>query len=122
MSEGRGSDALRRLDAARWRMALRLTGAVVLLYFGFIALVAYGRHILAIQVIPGLSLGILLGALVPFTLIVILPTNKQLLNPTLDPSSKQARALLVRWGRLHAIRSVLSTAAFVLFILRLARS
>ncbi len=45
-------------------MALLLTGAVVLLYFGFIALVAYGRHILAIQVIPGLSLGILLGALV----------------------------------------------------------
>ena len=70
-----------------------------------------------------LALGaILLGAVVPFTLIVILPTNKQLLNPTLDPSSKQARALLVRWGRLHAIRSVLSTAAFVLFILRLARS
>jgi uncharacterized membrane protein (DUF485 family) len=58
------SEALRRLDAARWRMALLLTAGVVLLYFGFIALVAYGRHILAIQVVPGLSLGILLGALV----------------------------------------------------------
>jgi uncharacterized membrane protein (DUF485 family) len=61
MSDG---DALRRLDAARWRMALLLTTGVVLLYFGFIALVAYGRHILAIQIVPGLSLGILLGALV----------------------------------------------------------
>ncbi len=56
--------ALRRLDAARWRVALLLTGAMVLLYFGFIALVAFGRAILAVQVVPGLSLGILLGALV----------------------------------------------------------
>ena len=38
--------------------------AVVLLYFGFIALVAFGRPILALRVAPGLSLGILLGALV----------------------------------------------------------
>lgn len=55
---------IRRLDAARWRVALLLTGAMVLLYFGFITLVAFGRPILAVQVVPGLSLGILLGALV----------------------------------------------------------
>ena len=55
---------LRDLDAARWRVALALTAAVVLLYFGFILLVAYGRALLAIQVVPGLTLGILLGALV----------------------------------------------------------
>jgi uncharacterized membrane protein (DUF485 family) len=45
-------------------MVLTLTGAMVLLYFGFITLVAYGRPILAIQVAPGLTLGILLGAVV----------------------------------------------------------
>ena len=55
---------IRDLDAARWRVALSLTAAMVLLYFGFILLVAYGRHVLAIQVVPGLTLGILLGALV----------------------------------------------------------
>lgn len=55
---------LRELDRDRWRMALTLTGAMVLLYFGFITLVAFGRPLLAIQVVPGLSLGILLGALV----------------------------------------------------------
>jgi uncharacterized membrane protein (DUF485 family) len=43
---------------------LTLTGATVLLYFGFITLVAFGRPLLATQIIPGLSLGILLGALV----------------------------------------------------------
>ena len=48
---------VRALDAARWRVALTLTGAMVALYFGFILLVAYGRDILAIQPIPGLSLG-----------------------------------------------------------------
>ena len=55
---------LRKLDQARWRVALTLTGVMILLYFGFIALVAFGRPLLAIQVVPGLSLGILLGALV----------------------------------------------------------
>lgn len=56
--------ALRDLDSARWRVALMLTAAMVLLYFGFILLVAYGRGLLAIQVVPGLTLGILLGAVV----------------------------------------------------------
>ncbi|HEU5039650.1 MAG TPA: DUF485 domain-containing protein, partial [Gemmatimonadales bacterium] len=55
---------LRDLDAARWRVALGLTGAMVVLYFGFILLVAYGRTILARQPVRGLSLGILLGAAV----------------------------------------------------------
>ena len=61
----------------------------------------------------------LLGAVVPFTLIVILPTNKQLLDPSLDPNAAKASELLVRWGRLHAIRSVLSSIAFLLFLVRL---
>ena len=55
---------LRDLDAARWRVALSLTAVMVVLYFGFVLLVAYGRPVLAIQVVPGLTLGILLGALV----------------------------------------------------------
>ena len=62
MSDSSGS--LHSLDRLRWRMVLVLTGAMVLLYFGFIALVAYGRPILAIRVLPGLTLGILLGAVV----------------------------------------------------------
>ena len=55
---------LRTLDAARWRVALGLTVVMVVIYFGFILLVAYGRPILAREVAPGLTLGILLGALV----------------------------------------------------------
>ena len=56
--------SVRELDVARWRVALALTGAMVVNYFGFVLLVAYGRRLLAIQVVRGLTLGILLGALV----------------------------------------------------------
>ncbi|HYC32506.1 MAG TPA: DUF485 domain-containing protein [Gemmatimonadales bacterium] len=55
---------LRALDRARWRVALALTGVMVVNYFGFVLLVAYGRALLARQLVPGLSLGIVLGALV----------------------------------------------------------
>ena len=60
--------------------------------------------------------GLLLGAVIPFTLIVILPTNKQLMSPTLDRGTEQTKRLLARWGRLHAVRSILSTLALLLFL------
>src|SRR6266700_5631734 len=60
--------------------------------------------------------GVLLVSVIPFTLIVILPTNKQLLSPTLDRRSAQAGQLLTRWGRLHAVRSALSAFALLLFL------
>ena len=44
------SEPLRRLAAARWRVAIALTMAMMAIYFGFILLV--------------LSVGVLLGALV----------------------------------------------------------
>ena len=56
--------SLRDLAAARTRVALRLTAAMMALYFGFILLVAYNKPLLAQQVVPGLSLGILGGILV----------------------------------------------------------
>jgi hypothetical protein len=64
-----------------------------------------------------LGAAITLSSVVPFTLIVIFPTNKQLLDPALDPSSAKAKNLLVRWGNLHAVRSALGLVAFVLSVL-----
>jgi Domain of unknown function (DUF1772) len=60
--------------------------------------------------------GVLLGSVIPFTLIVILPTNKRLLSPALDRRSAEAERLLARWGRLHAVRSVLSGVALLIFL------
>jgi hypothetical protein len=55
-------------------------------------------------------------AVIPFTLIVIRPTNNRLLDPRRDPRSAETRELLESWGRLHAVRSVLGLLASVLFI------
>jgi hypothetical protein len=60
--------------------------------------------------------GLLLGSVVPFTLLVILPTNRRLEDPALDASGETARGLLVRWGQLHAVRSALSLVALVLML------
>jgi len=63
---------------------------------------------------------VLLGASVPFTLIVVFPTNKQLLDPTLDSRSPRATSLLRLWNWLHAIRSLLSAGAFGILLCRAA--
>jgi hypothetical protein len=66
--------------------------------------------------------GILLGLVIPFTLIVILPTNRKLLAPDLARESLDARRLLDRWARLHAVRSVLSFSSFLVFLFLLSRN
>src|SRR5687768_2892581 len=63
---------------------------------------------------------LLIGAVVPFTLVIIAPTNKQLLSPALDRQGPLAAALLRRWAALHAVRSILSAIAFAMFVVRLA--
>ena len=55
---------LEAVSAARWRIAVSLTVAMMVAYFGFILLVAFNKPLLGTTVIPGLSLGMLLGALV----------------------------------------------------------
>src|SRR5262245_39829844 len=67
------------------------------------------------------GLGYLAGALlllsvVPFTLVVIFPTNRALLDLHAKGQVGEARALLGRWNALHAVRSGLSLVAFVLML------
>lgn len=62
--------------------------------------------------------GILLLAVVPVTFLAIMPTNHALLAllaPDAARDPERTTALLRRWNRLHAIRTVLSVGAFVLF-------
>jgi anthrone oxygenase-like protein len=66
--------------------------------------------------------GILLGLVIPFTLIVILPTNRKLLDANLDKESQEATRLLDRWNKLHAVRSVLSLGSFLVFLSSLGKS
>ena len=58
---------LTRVAAARWRLALLLTAVMTLTYVGFILLIAFNKPLLGTILMPGLSLGILLGALLIVT-------------------------------------------------------
>jgi len=63
--------------------------------------------------------GVLIIAVVPFTLIVMLPTNRSLLDKALDPNSPSGQQLLQRWGRLHAVRTIMGVGAFFVLLLAL---
>jgi hypothetical protein len=83
-------------------------------------LLAVGAWILGAGV-HWLAGGILLGLIIPFTLIVILPTNRRLLGSALATDSPEAERSLDRWGKLHAVRSVLSFSAFLVFLFALSQ-
>lgn len=59
---------------------------------------------------------LLIGAVVPFTFIGIMPTNRKLLALGRDLGSEETRRLLERWGALHAVRTALSMAALLIML------
>ncbi len=63
---------LTRVAAARWRLALLLTATMTVIYVGFILLIAFDKPLLGTILMPGLSLGILLGVLVIITALTLI--------------------------------------------------
>src|SRR4030095_12078109 len=59
---------------------------------------------------------VLIGLVVPFAFIAVMPTNHQLLAPGRDLSSVETRSLLERGGLLHAVRSALSFLASIMYL------
>ena len=59
--------------------------------------------------------GLALLANWPFTMLVILPTNKRLMGMQLRDAGPASRRLLLKWGRLHNVRSALGAVAVLLF-------
>jgi uncharacterized membrane protein (DUF485 family) len=57
-------EQLRLLAARRFRIATLLTVVMMVIYFGFILLIAFNKPLMATLLTRGLSLGILVGALV----------------------------------------------------------
>jgi hypothetical protein len=68
-----------------------------------------------------LSAAALILVVVPYTLVVVRPTNERLLQPGRDLRSDETRRLLQAWGQLHAIRTVLSMIASLLLLWAAAR-
>ena len=54
---------------------------------------------------------LLIGANLPFTLLMIMPVNRRLKAIPIEAAGPESRELLVRWGRLHDIRTLLGIAA-----------
>jgi hypothetical protein len=46
----------------------------------------------------------------------IMPTNKRLLAMRIEDAGPESRAMLLRWGTLHNVRSLLGTLAALLFV------
>ncbi len=57
----------------------------------------------------------------PFTLIVMMRDNKRLMALAEGQAGAESRAMLVQWGRQHAVRGALGAGAVVLFAWALAR-
>jgi Domain of unknown function (DUF1772) len=63
----------------------------------------------------------LVGAIVfvansPYTLFAVGPTNRQIKAINSAGAGSKSRMLIERWGRLHAVRSVLGFAATLVFL------
>ena len=57
--------------------------------------------------------GILVGAVVPFTLVFAMSTNRLLLDESKHLDAHALESLLAKWARLHAVRTVLSLLSFL---------
>lgn len=68
-----------------------------------------------------LGAGLLLGIVVPYTLVGIMPTNRRLVDRGLEPDTPEAERLLRRWSVMHLVRTVLSLVAFAWMLRLLVR-
>jgi len=60
--------------------------------------------------------GSLVGAVVPFTFLFLMPTNRLLLDAGKQLDARTLESLLVKWARLHAVRTVLSLLGFLVLL------
>jgi anthrone oxygenase-like protein len=55
----------------------------------------------------------------PWTLIAIMPTNKALMATDLDKAGAKTRDLIVKWNRLHTVRTALGALSVISFLFAL---
>jgi hypothetical protein len=66
---------------------------------------------------PGFLIGaVAIIAPVPWTLVVIKPVNDTLMATEPDQAGPQTRALVVKWGALHGVRTALGALATAAFL------
>lgn len=60
--------------------------------------------------------GLILVANWPYTLLGIMPTNNRLMAAQVDSAGAETRALIEKWGRLHAVRTALGALSVIVFL------
>jgi uncharacterized membrane protein (DUF485 family) len=86
------TDPIHAIAAKRWTIALILSVLMLVIYLGFILLVAFGKGLLSILLTQGLSLGILLGALTIVSCWILSLIYVIWANTSYDPAVAQAIA------------------------------
>ncbi len=101
---------------AHWKPAYRrgfMMQATLAIVAGVLGLVAWWQSGQALW----LAGAVVILANWPYTLAVIMPTNRELEAMASRTAAPESRALMLRWGRLHAGRSLLGVAAVILYVL-----
>jgi uncharacterized membrane protein (DUF485 family) len=83
--------ALERLAARRFRVAIVLTTAMLVVYFAFILLIAFDKELLGRMIVDGLSLGILLGVVVVFATWILTWIYVGWANRRYEPAARELR-------------------------------
>ena len=104
-----------RASLAEWKPAYKRGFAMQapLAIIGFLLGLIAARSAMDWRCLAG---ALLLLANWPFTLIVMLPTNKLLMEIPPENAGPKSRELIRTWGRLHAVRSGLSATAAAFFL------
>jgi len=101
---------------AQWKASYKLGFAMQ----ASLALVGSALGILAwwLTARPSFAIGAMfLLANWPWTLFSIMPINKAIMATKLEEAGPQSRALIVRWNRLHCVRTALGSLATVAFLI-----
>jgi hypothetical protein len=85
------------------------------------SLVVVGGVLGLVAFLGGLDWRWLLGAVVllgnwPYTIFVIMPTNRRLMDTPPGAATAETRRMIGRWGILHAGRSILGLSATLVFL------
>jgi hypothetical protein len=95
--------------------AMQASLAVISAAFGFIASWQLGDWRWALP-------AALILANWPYTLFVMMPTNKRIDAWPIEDAENGSRALIVKWGKMHAVRTALGAAAAAGFLILAAGS
>jgi uncharacterized membrane protein (DUF485 family) len=84
--------ALEHVASRRLRVALGLTAAMLVVYFGFILLIAFGKGFLSERITDGLSVGMALGVVVILATWVLTWIYVRWANRVYEPALDELRS------------------------------